>query len=665
MQRKVEFYGQFRPTGVDSGSVRKFQALAGIAQNVGDIAFNIGAKERTARGQREGAIEGAEAAKTGKAVERESDLTIYGQSYNHAMNDAYISGMNNNFRVKIAELEANHGDDIEAFSNAISAYRQGVNANSDPDLALLVGQSFDDMQAQAVARVTGNTVERNRREAADVRINSARVASNEASRFARLGDIEAADKAMQEAEANYRSLEQSGDISKTDADEAIEAIKRERVEQGILHSLSEMPLDQAQSIIEASRNNVQEGFTGDQWDALVSRAESSLQSRYASEKMQQAEKNAEYRNMDANLRTLVALGEGDPSELMDTAIELFNSGYYTPEQFSSARVKIIENGTKMTDIADRLAGDQSVVVDPKAADAFYKRNMAGANSAQKVGFARQLGYIPSGLEKEITNGLRASDPQVVTESIMMMDQIDNDRTLPDQFSANDRAFASQVTSLLDFYPPEQAVKMALDRTDPRDKARVAAAEEYLKKEYKADDYFDTANDVFDGWFASPVGALDGPEIAKDYQKLFEQHYISGMDEDEAKSKAEQLLSKAYSEWGGYYMKHSPDKYYSVKGDSDWVMDEIKRDLIDNVWFNELQSVQLISDDTTALEAKNGQPSYLVRYKTENGWEIFGKRWKPDYSAKLESSKLTKEQAAEMRAQGKRVEDIKEPLFRGF
>ena len=58
-QKPIGYYGEFRPTGVDTSAARRFEALAGIADQVGDIAFQIGAK----KAEQVGAEKGAKAAR--------------------------------------------------------------------------------------------------------------------------------------------------------------------------------------------------------------------------------------------------------------------------------------------------------------------------------------------------------------------------------------------------------------------------------------------------------------------------------------------------------------------------------------------------------------------------------------------------------------------------
>ena len=73
-QKRIEYYGKFTPTGVDTSQAKRLQALYGLAEQVGDIAFDIGAKIQTERGQEAGVASGMEAAQEGQAPETKEGL---------------------------------------------------------------------------------------------------------------------------------------------------------------------------------------------------------------------------------------------------------------------------------------------------------------------------------------------------------------------------------------------------------------------------------------------------------------------------------------------------------------------------------------------------------------------------------------------------------------
>ena len=83
-QKRIDYYGRFTPTGVDTSQAKRLQALSGLAEQVGDIAFEVGAKIQTKRGQEAGLAAGAEAIKTGEAPEAKegflSQISVFDQA---------------------------------------------------------------------------------------------------------------------------------------------------------------------------------------------------------------------------------------------------------------------------------------------------------------------------------------------------------------------------------------------------------------------------------------------------------------------------------------------------------------------------------------------------------------------------------------------------------
>jgi hypothetical protein len=146
-QKRIEYYGRFTPTGVDTSQAKRLQALSGLAEQVGDIAFEVGAKIQTKRGQEAGIASGMEAAKDAESPEapelREgflSQISIYDQAYNEAALNAYSSGIRVDGRKKLMEFEEQFADepDPEKFNDLWEGYITGVTKGLPPEMAALM-----------------------------------------------------------------------------------------------------------------------------------------------------------------------------------------------------------------------------------------------------------------------------------------------------------------------------------------------------------------------------------------------------------------------------------------------------------------------------------------------------------------------------------------------
>ena len=73
MAKEINYYGQLRPTGVDNSAVKRLQAVAGLADQVQDIAYQIGAKKAQREGEREGAIAGQKAAQDAESQRKQQE----------------------------------------------------------------------------------------------------------------------------------------------------------------------------------------------------------------------------------------------------------------------------------------------------------------------------------------------------------------------------------------------------------------------------------------------------------------------------------------------------------------------------------------------------------------------------------------------------------------
>ena len=140
-QKRIDYYGRFTPTGVDTSQAKRLQALSGLAEQVGDIAFDIGAKIQTERGQEAGVASGMEAAQEGQAPETKegflSAISIYDQAYNKAALNAYSSGIRVDGKKKLFELEEKYADDPDpvAFQSDFNGYMKGVTQGLPEDIA--------------------------------------------------------------------------------------------------------------------------------------------------------------------------------------------------------------------------------------------------------------------------------------------------------------------------------------------------------------------------------------------------------------------------------------------------------------------------------------------------------------------------------------------------
>ena len=132
-QKRIDYYGRFTPTGVDTSQAKRLETLSGLAEQVGGIAYDVASGIQERRGLQAGLAAGQEAAEKGEIIETQkgflSQISIFDQAYNNALSKAYVAGVDNDARENINRLLTDNPDDIEAFDAAVNSYRTGVTQN--------------------------------------------------------------------------------------------------------------------------------------------------------------------------------------------------------------------------------------------------------------------------------------------------------------------------------------------------------------------------------------------------------------------------------------------------------------------------------------------------------------------------------------------------------
>ena len=194
-QKRIDYYGRFTPTGVDTSQAKRLQALSGLAEQVGGLAYAVGSDIQERRGLQAGLAAGQEAAEKGEIIETQkgflSQISIFDQAYNNALSKAYVAGVDNDARENINRLLTDNPDDIEAFDEAVNAYRTGVTQNIADEFKPLIDQSMDQMISSARSQVHQSQTAKNLKNADDTLIRSTETAVNYALKAERLGDSEA------------------------------------------------------------------------------------------------------------------------------------------------------------------------------------------------------------------------------------------------------------------------------------------------------------------------------------------------------------------------------------------------------------------------------------------------------------------------------------------
>lgn len=657
-QSIINYYGSVQPqAAITTADEIRYRALSELGKGASSLGFKMGADKRRQEGKIEGAKAGAKAAEEGAAIEPRGSLlpTFYNQAFNEAQKSSYVAGVDRSSLEHVAQLEQENALDVEAFTKAAEGYLSGVLGQMPEEYQLLISDSVNGYISRGRMRINNRVIDNGKKEAKSELLGAVETYSREASRSARNGEDGAVNEFLEKIKLSGSALVDGGYWTKEQADEAYRGARNETTEQALLQIVEDAPIDEAIKFIEDAQKTVPAGFSGDEYDVLISRAKSALQNKITEDRKGAAVEKSELNAMDLAIRLGIESGEGDPDELIQNIGNLFANGHYTPQQASALIGKVWGDLRGAENVWKRVEGDRSIVVDPGIADKVYKKDIAGLDDVQKVQYAAAINFVPETMKKELLNNIYSGDIQVARDAIGMVERMDEFQGFPEYLSAKDRAYIEHITDLAPVYGAAKAVDMARERTDPRDAARVKAREEEIKEDFDSDDWVSGAEKAIGPFW----GSLDpdiAPNVQADYRKIFTANYVAGMSEGNAKKEAIKQIKRMYSDWMGRPMKYSPDKYYSINGSSDWVADDVIKTLVDNVALDsEIEDFYLIEDYATASMASDEvqAPGYLIRYKTASGWDILPGRYYPDVeAAKSKRIKSNSELVQKMREKSK-------------
>jgi hypothetical protein len=678
-QKRIEYYGRFTPTGVDTSQAKRLQALSGLAEQVGDLAFNIGAKIQTERGKEAGVASGMEAAQEGQAPETKegflSAISIYDQAYNKAALNAYSSGIRVDGKKKLFELEEQYADDPDpvAFQSDFNGYMKGVTEGLPEDIAadLRLRLTEDAM------RVQGRLADAQRKRQFDLataNLNEELVTlADEQARAAREGD----DTRVQELQLQIENigLENNEILDPAAYSKFISDQEDRLIVQSNLGQLDRAILDNEDlSLQERIENGKQmlatvtanpiEGLTPEQQSKL----ESQMATRLNQLESRLVEEDTAFGIELSDYEVQVASGSLDPVDVDQQANDWYTAGRISQSEMTSlkksARTAVarkaettavnVQITKQFTDQRDPYyVPDQSDI--NKYYDEVYVPAQEGATPEQRMLtdaiFIQKTRMIPSTVKNQTNSYLLSGNPELIMQAAQLIDRVDETPGMFDQITnVQTKAFASNMVRLMEVMDPKEALRLSQQLTDPADQNRVTARRDQIKTEKYNDKYVDWTRDI--------VGEADPTSFqnaVSQYQTIFESYYLAGSDEDAARAQAEKMIQSNYTQSIFGDMMYAPEQYYAVNGSVEYMRDQLDEEIraeAPNLQFDR-DNIYLLTDDATARSAAAGSPMYRVLILDNDG--VFQQRsgyFVPDVEGQQAKLRIeTAELAAEIRQAG--------------
>lgn len=700
-QKKIDFFGEFRPTGVDNTAAQAYQAMAGLASQVQSLAIQEGKRIKTEEGLQEGLKAGQEAVESGEPIEKKSSFTFKGQAYNEGVILSYRAQVRRDAKETLNRLQSEYELDPDGFRQVAEEYKQGITQGLPEDFKFVIASDLDSEIVNRATTLDDAAFERGKQQILADNLEMAEDLKDDILNAIIRGDEGEAERLMAERSALLQRGVDNGlidpDKQRQDAENMREQITLNR-EIGKLDRLFsddsltfEERIQKATDIVDATKNKQFKDLSPDQRDALADALQGELNEFLKKEAEMNAQTQKEIALETVNLKLDAQFGRRKPSEIQSKAYDMFRNSEITESEYQGIMTDLAQHQAKQTSqalldskVSRRLSGDESIALTPSEADDFFQRNIAPAlvemTSTDRVAlvsnFVSNSGVVPPSIKRQLTNNLRSKDQRLIMEAAQVIDNLDDIRGIEDPVTPHDRAFAQLVVDLSQVMEPEQALEKAEKLTDPNNRSMVEAREAVIKSEKYSEKYQEEALDIVD----DGIDSINSAQITKEYKGIFEAHFKAGMDEDQAKEKAKQILQKnwTYSPSSDRAMKYAPEQYYSIKGETSYIKDQLNdfvmRETSAGLTGEKPQRVMLVSDAETGKRASIGQPDYLVYIQDENG-EIHmvrgvdpkdGKmkplRWSPD--VKKQMKKMKSENLDKVIR--KRMPDMsKMPLSTGF
>lgn len=669
-RKPIGYYGQFTPTGVDESAARRYRALAGIADEVGEMAFRIGAAKREEAGKREGAIAGAKAVEEGVAPEKKegflSSLSIYDQSYNNAMESAYLAGITTDAKLGLDRLATENPDNSQTFKERADQYVSGIMGGVPEQYRDLVESTINNYANQAGNSVYKNEVAKNRNNAESSIQLAINLHRDEAAKNARDGDEAQALLNQQHHDLLVDAMVASGFMLPDQAQIEKDKVARRNQQQKQIGDLETVifnedftlqeQYDKGLRFVEQLREAEVADLSPEEKDQLISVLEGKVDDLRVKISREEAEVSQE---VGRQISDLIIAAKNDlrpKDEIIEEANRLYDDESITYQQrasiISSAMAQSqsdINKANSIKTVSQSLQGDTTALPTQKDVDTYYTENRSLFDESPnkipaQAEFISSTRQVPTRIKSEVEAALYSGDLDQITNAIDLIDRVDN---IPGMFDAlvtpNQKALALQMTTLAEVMPIEQAAIEARRLTDPRNTDRVNAARQAIKDEKYPEKYPKWTDDAL-----GDMPAVAGARATRQFGQLFELYYINGMSESQAKAEAEKAMAANWKESPDFgFMQYRPEDFYSVNGQTDYIKSQLYSDITTEFQFPERvakEDIFLVSDDYTAQTASTGRPAYIVMVRQANG-ELTTLQdrdgslyWTPDQQAEIEKQR---------------------------
>jgi hypothetical protein len=668
----------------DTGLPNAFESLASRLNQESVGQFGKATEIYTRIAADKGAAAGMQLDEEGMAVAPElvSAFTQAGEAYNKAALDAYKASASVDMREGMSAIYQEAGDNAELFAEKMDSFQKSFFKNVHPDVKQEMVFEFGKSKMIAGGKVVIADLERKKGEAIGMHNSNINSALNHAEIAAKRGENEDSLRYVDDAFAEVNRKVENGYITPIEGlaeqGEIRKRVLTASLTREIMNAYENGGEQDAMQVVSEINQSGIDGFSLEESESLTK----SLMAEVSRLKtIDDGIRTREEIEMERQLSDLLIHADdpmADVGAMTRQMEKMFNDGDATMEQRTrfynsldraqgGARQKMVDYSS----ISKRLAGDDSAVIDKKTVNGFfdeiYTPSLAEATPQEReasiAAFITRTKIMPQSVVDQIKTNLISNNPELIADAARLIDRVDESPGIMDDgFSAYDRALAQNVSLLSRSMPVEEAVKLAMNNTDPANVDRVEFRKAQLKEEkvLEPKKMKELLNSELNPWFGRNLYAINPVEedrLAKIVAKNYEELYASGMESKAAKEKAVKLATRnwANDSYSGKprFTEYAPSIFYPpVNGSHDWVGTQLKEEA------SLLAGKQLTGDDiylysipeTTARTAASGKPEYGVMVRDDNGvlMPTF-KRYIPDPTPFFERHKAVLKAEGEARA----------------
>lgn len=674
-QTKIGLFGQLTPTGIDQTAGAKLRALAGVTGQIGQVAFQVGAKQR----EKQGRIEGAKVKRDDKGnvipLELESDSTIFGEAFNKSAILSHQMQVQIDTKEQLDLIQNEFKDDPEGFKVGVRGLKKGTLKGMPEELSIIVSRDIDASASNRLSQVNKAFFAKEEARKLGVFNSYIETITDDMTNAARAGDDEYLENLIIENKAKLDVSVEQGLISPSKAEAVIESLAERVIQQKTLKQIDDIVFSEDLSLeeqvikgsefLEQLTSSPPSDLSAEQNESLrnvINAKVNGLKTNLAKER---AKVSIDTQRDISNLEILIKTGIGDPEKLALAVEDFFNDELITRAHRTSLLIALnnkFKNSFKkdkdFTDVAKKLIGDSpEIVISQKIAndyyDEIYETQFEGLDAdsitAHQAEFIEKIRVVPASIKNQISNNILSNNPELIRQTASLIDRIDEISGLPElALSKNDKAFINIVNTLTNL-EPEQAVEIARRATEPNDKARIEARKSQIKEEKWESGGFTSSGykgkvvefSAFEGFFGgSLLNTINVDRMVMEFKDQVESSFIAGDSKEKAFERAEQDLTKQWKESQFGFMKHIPEDYYGTN-DNNYMKAQLLKELKAGTIGLEFDKdkIFLISDDQTDREASSGSPSYEIILIDDSGSIVRpvltdpegnpSSRWRPD------------------------------------